>query len=108
MLIATIRRARLLAQRSPGQAVMAVLTGVGVGVGIGLPISHGDLSPVLLVILGGACVAGLARLVTPREDRVVLGRVLLVALSIRWAAASVLYYGSVATGRGYVVGDDSG
>ena len=87
--------------------VAAVVTGAATGVGIGLPLAEGDSSVLVLSILT-AIVVGALLSTMPRDGRRGLVVLVALALGLRLAAAAVLYYGSLATGRGgFITGDDA-
>jgi hypothetical protein len=89
-------------------AVAAAIGGAaGIGIGLALATAGGPAAVGALALL--AVVLGIACGVAPGTERGGLARLAAVALSVRLAAAAVLYAGAIATGRGgFITGDDRG
>jgi hypothetical protein len=85
----------------------AIATGLTVGIGAGIPLSRGE--PIVAVTVPAilAVVVLLSRIV-PSEERVGALATAVVGIGLRLAAASVLFDGALAAGRGgFITGDDA-
>ena len=85
----------------------ALVTGATAAVGVGLPLQHGEFAPFVIALLTAFLVALILRVV-PQAEKPRLAGIVGVAVGLRLAIAALLFYGSLAAGRGgFITGDDA-
>jgi hypothetical protein len=88
---------------------VAVTIGAAAGIAAGLALTTGSPAAAGGAVVLVAGVLGVVRLIAPHAERGDLAKIAAFAVTLRLAAAAVLYVGAIAAGKGgFITGDDRG